>query len=90
VRPLRSGCWRGHLGAIPAVAVGETRGYCPATDVAKVRLWENKIGSTIDGNDTLWKCTNDTDLSNDDHESPGNCNVGAIDADSYLLSRGRR
>jgi hypothetical protein len=56
---------------VPALAA--TQGSCPANDTSKVRLWENSIGDTSDGDDNLWKCDSDADLGNDSHLPAGNC-----------------
>ena len=58
---------------IPALAFAGTQGSCLSSDTSKLRLWENVINDTQDGNDTYWKCGNDTDLNNDSHTLPGDC-----------------
>ena len=55
------------------VAVAGTQGSCLVTDESKVLLWENSVGDTQDGNDKLWLCGNDSDLTNNEHTLPGDC-----------------
>jgi hypothetical protein len=54
-------------------AFAGTQGNDCVGDTTKVRLWENAIGDTSDGNDSLWKCFNDALLSDDSHLLPGDC-----------------
>jgi hypothetical protein len=61
------------LASLPAIALAGTQGSCPSSDTSKVRLWENTTTDSSDGNDSLWKCGNDNDLSNDTHTLPGDC-----------------
>lgn len=60
------------------LAFAGTQGECSPDDTTKAELWENAIGDTGDNNDILWKCSADSDLSNDTHVLPGNCANGTI------------
>lgn len=53
-----------------------TQGGCAAGDSTKVRLYENAIGDTADGDDQLYICGSSAVLANIDHTLPGTCNVG--------------
>lgn len=70
------------IAALPALALAGTQGAAcrDSSDSSKVRLWENSIGDTEDNNDTNWLCSSDTDLSNNDHTLPGNCNAVLFDS----------
>jgi len=68
------------LAALSALAFAGTQGSCPSGDTSKLRLYENSIGDTSDNDDRLWLCTSDTDLSNNDHTLPGNCNSDGFDS----------
>lgn len=67
------------LALLPGLVLAGTQGSCLAGDTTKLRLWENTIGDTQDNNDTLWLCNSDTDLSNNDHSLPGNCEASPFD-----------
>ena len=58
------------------VAAGSQGGTCFSFDTSEVRLYENAIGDTSDGNDVLTKCDVDTNLHNTSHTLTGNCNNG--------------
>ena len=59
----------------PAVTLAGTEGpTCLSTDTTKVRMWENADGDTSDDNDSIWFCGSDSDLSNNNHTLPGDCN----------------
>lgn len=63
---------------VPVVNAGQQGTACPS-DPTRVLLWENATNDSSDGNDTYWKCSDDSDLnSGDDHTLPGNCNNGLI------------
>jgi hypothetical protein len=64
--------------AAPVFVSAGTQNGCQSGDGTKVRIWENAIGDTSDGDDSLWKCGSDSDLSNDDHTLPGNCHVSVV------------
>ncbi len=55
------------------IVLADTQGSDCVGDTSKVRLWENSIGDTGDGNDNLWACAQDTDLTTPDHLPPGSC-----------------
>lgn len=55
------------------IASAGTQGVCDLRDGSKVRLWENIIDDTQDGNDSLWLCGNDSDLTDNYHSLPGLC-----------------
>lgn len=61
------------VGSLPSLVLAGTQGSCLSTDTSKVRLWENAIGDTGDGDDSLWKCGNDNNLDNDAHTLAGDC-----------------
>jgi|SRR3954447_11938353 len=54
-------------------AVAGTQGSCGASDPTKVRLWENAITDTGDGDDSLWVCSNTANLGNISHTLQGDC-----------------
>ncbi len=63
------------LVSAPTLVLAGTQGSCGSSDSSKVRLWENVEGETIDGDDSYWQCTNETNLAvGDDHTLPGDCN----------------
>lgn len=59
---------------LPALALADQATSCASNDNTKVRVWENKINDTSDGNDSTWFCGSDNDLSNDSHTPAGDCN----------------
>ncbi len=60
----------------PAISAADEGGTC-FTDPERVRLYENNIGDTSDGNDTFLMCgTGIADLDARDHTSPGLCKSG--------------
>ena len=68
----------------PAVALAGTQGSCSGTDTRKVRLWENVIGDTSDGNDSLWQCgASDPDLGDNSHTLSGNCHSPFIGSGTW-------
>jgi hypothetical protein len=54
-----------------------TQGSCSVSDTTKVRLYENRINDTSDGNDQLWLCGNDSNLTQT-HTLSGGCQSQAI------------
>lgn len=64
--------------ATPVVLAG-TQGSCTPSGNVSLRLWENAIGDTSDGNDTLWLFCNHTapighhNLNQITHTLPGDC-----------------
>ena len=60
------------LVSAPAAFAG-TQGGCAIMDDGKVLLWENSVGDTQDGDDRLWLCADDPDLTNNVHTLPGDC-----------------
>jgi len=71
------------VGAMVGIALAGTQGSCLTTDVTKFRLWENVIGDASDNNDTLWLCTSDTNLDNNDHTLPGDCKAGVFNSPNW-------
>lgn len=71
------------VGASPAPVFAGTQGSCSPSDTSKVRLWENASGDTQDGNDSLWLCGSDSDLSNNAHTLPGNCRDGLVGKEEW-------
>lgn len=67
------------LFSLTPVALAGTQGSCTPSSNVSLRLWENEIGDTSDGNDTLWLICNHTapignsNLNNIDHTLPGEC-----------------
>lgn len=63
------------------VAAG-TQGSCNVTDTQKVHFYENRIGDTSDGDDTLWQCgTSEANFADGPaHTLAGKCK-GAISLD---------
>lgn len=60
--------------AIPAIVLAGQQGTCPVSDPEKVLFYENAIGDTSDGNDTLYQCgTGYANLGNLQHTLPGLC-----------------
>lgn len=59
----------------PMVLAGNqyATGVCQTGDTSHVLAWENIIGDTSDGNDTLVICGNIADLSKINHTLPGGC-----------------
>lgn len=64
---------------VPVVSAG-TQGSCsPASNKSSLRVWENVVGDTGDGNDSIWLWCNRTapvgasDLSQWAHTLPGGC-----------------
>lgn len=56
------------------IADAGTQFGCVSGDTTKALLYENVIGDHSDGDDALWLCLSQPNLSNVDHELPGNCN----------------
>jgi hypothetical protein len=65
------------IGTTPAMA--GTQGTCQVGDNKKVLFYENTIGDTSDGNDTLWQCAGgQADMRNVIHTLSGNCKSGVL------------
>lgn len=76
-------------GLVPVVAqvtFADTQGSSCSSDPSRVRLWENAIGATGDGNDSLWQCTNQTDLGMVAHSIPTDCSGGGSTWDNCVSS----
>jgi len=54
------------------IAVAGTQGHC-TKDSTVVLLWENSIGDTSDGNDNLYVCISQSDLTMVAHTLAGDC-----------------
>lgn len=50
-----------------------TQGSDCVGDTSKVRLWENAVGDTSDGNDSVWLCGNTSNLIFINHTLAGTC-----------------
>lgn len=64
------------FGLVPVlaqVAAAGTQGSSCSSDPSRVRLWENAQGETGDNDDSLWQCTNQTNLGDVDHTLVGGC-----------------
>ncbi len=65
------------------MAFAAVQGTCLSTDTTKIRLYENGVGDFSDGNDQLWKCASDADLTNDPHQPAGNCHAPGIGGSNW-------
>jgi hypothetical protein len=60
-------------GTLAPVVFADTQGSDCVGDSTVVRLWENPINDTSDGNDSVWLCDTQSNLANISHLPPGNC-----------------
>lgn len=68
--------------SVGLVNAGTQGADCPG-DATKVRLWENVIGDTGDGNDSYWLCNPDSNLLGNEHTLPGACKGAVLSPNNW-------
>lgn len=53
----------GALGLAPGSVAASVQGSCSPSDTSKIYMRENPLGDNTNGNDTLWYCTGNAQLS---------------------------
>ncbi|MCY7418093.1 MAG: hypothetical protein LH650_06275, partial [Chloroflexi bacterium] len=61
------------LATVAGVALAEVQGSDCPSDPTRAKYWENVVGDTSHGNDQLWHCGGENDLTDIDHTVSSNC-----------------